>query len=108
MLRLIAAMVLADHGIIALSNAATVRPLIFAAILILVAILLIAGLWTPIAGVLVAVMQLGNSYLRPGDFWFHILLGTLGIALVLIGPGAWSVDARLYGWKRIEIRDRKS
>jgi hypothetical protein len=24
----------------------------------------------------------------------------------LIGPGAWSIDARLFGWRRLEIGDR--
>ena len=103
-----AAMVLAQHGIIGLSNWTSAGPLIFAVILIAVAILLAAGLWTPIAGVLVVVMQLWNGHFRPGDFWFHILLATLGLALALLGPGAWSVDARLFGWKRIDIQDRKS
>jgi len=23
-------------------------------------------------------------------------------------PGAWSIDARLFGWRRLEIRDRKT
>jgi hypothetical protein len=38
----------------------------------------------------------------------HVLLGTLGAAVALVGPGAWSVDARLFGWKRINIGNRKS
>lgn len=38
------------------------------------------------------------------DPWVGVLLASLGVALALLGPGAWSVDARLYGWKRIEIR----
>jgi putative oxidoreductase len=30
-----------------------------------------------------------------------IILATLGISLAMIGPGAWSIDARLYGRKQI-------
>jgi len=47
-------------------------------------------------------------FLQPENLWLYILLGTLGAALAMVGPGAWSVDARLFGWKRIEIRTRKS
>lgn len=67
-------------------------------------ILLLAGLWTPIAGSLVAVLGLWNLIsTRPADPWFTILLVTIGAALALLGPGAWSVDARLFGWKRIDL-----
>jgi uncharacterized membrane protein YphA (DoxX/SURF4 family) len=69
--------------------------------------LLIAGLWTPIAGVLVAVIEIWSAVSHAADVWAGILLGTLGAALALLGPGAWSVDARLFGWKRIGLRDRK-
>jgi hypothetical protein len=70
-------------------------------------ILLLAGLWTPIVGALVAVEALWNVY-SSGHPWVWIMLATLGAALALIGPGAWSMDARLFGWKRFEIRDPKS
>jgi hypothetical protein len=59
-------------------------------------------------GALAAVIESWCAFSQPGDPLTHILLVTLGAALALVGPGAWSVDARLFGWKRINIRNRKS
>jgi len=70
-------------------------------------LLLLAGLWTPVAGALVAAEALWNVF-ASGHPWRWIMLATLGAALALIGPGAWSMDARLFGWRRLEIRDRNS
>ena len=67
------------------------------------AMLLLIGLWTPVAGVLMAIAELCLAFSHPADPWMHILLGTLGAALAMLGPGAWSVDARLFGRKRIQI-----
>jgi uncharacterized membrane protein YphA (DoxX/SURF4 family) len=72
-------------------------------------ILLLAGLWTPLAGSLVAFLEIWNVFSgRPADPWTNILLATIGAALALIGPGAWSLDARLFGWRRIDVQDRRS
>ncbi len=31
------------------------------------------------------------------------MLGVLGAVLAMVGPGAWSIDARLFGRKRIDM-----
>lgn len=66
--------------------------------------LLLVGFWTPAAGAIVAVTELWTAFSPGRDPWLSFVLAGLGAALALLGPGVWSVDARLYGWKRIEIR----
>ena len=65
---------------------------------------LLVGLWTPVAGAIVAITELWIVFSRSHDPSVTLLLAGLCVALALMGAGAWSVDARLYGWKRIEIR----
>ena len=72
---------------------------VFTAIL---GILLLAGLWTPVAGVLVTFGALWKVFTSANPcHWF--MLAVLGTALALTGPGAWSIDAHLFGWKRLKI-----
>lgn len=82
-------------------------PLAITSVLLIGAgILLLAGLWTPIAGTIVALVELWKIFAMPNDTWAYVFAATLAAALAMIGPGAWSVDARLFGWKRIDAQDR--
>ena len=67
------------------------------------AVLLLLGLWTPIAGAIVAVAELSLLLSHPQEPWPPIQLAMLGAALAMLGPGRWSVDARLFGRKHIPI-----
>ena len=69
-----------------------------------VGILLLAGLWTPVAGALQAIIDVWIFFSRGDGTNLHVLLAALGVSLVMLGPGAWSLDARLFGRRRIDVR----
>ncbi len=81
---------------------------ITAAILLVAGFLLMLGLWTPIVGASVAVIEVWKILTQPGDRWLWLLLGTVSVALAMLGPGRWSIDARLFGWKRVEAPPRRT
>jgi uncharacterized membrane protein YphA (DoxX/SURF4 family) len=105
-MRVVAAAALASEAISGLSNQLQIGSVGVFVLQMGVGLLLLVGLWTPFAGLLVIVLEGWQLFSQPQDRWTHILLATLGGALALLGPGAWSVDARLFGWKRINIRNR--
>jgi uncharacterized membrane protein YphA (DoxX/SURF4 family) len=43
------------------------------------------------------------SSLQQGDTWIHVFLAAIAASMAMLGPGAWSIDARLFGRKRIDI-----
>lgn len=63
---------------------------------------IIAGLWTPVAGIIAATVEGWIAFSQPSSGFMPIVLAVLGLSLAMIGPGAWSVDARLFGRKQIE------
>jgi putative oxidoreductase len=67
--------------------------------------LLLVGLWTPVAGVLVVIVEVWTGFSRAEELRNCVVLATLGAALAMLGPGVRSIDARLFGRKRIDIRE---
>lgn len=65
-------------------------------------IFLLVGLWTPVVGMVLAVVEIWIAISRVDGLPIPIILATLGATLAMIGPGAWSIDARLFGRKRIK------
>jgi hypothetical protein len=99
---------MAAQGVSALLAGPPLATAVFHVLLIGLGLLLLAGLWTPVAGTLVAAGALWKFLSSGQPPWCWVMLSALGAALALIGPGAYSVDARLFGWKRLEIHDRSS
>ena len=84
------------YCVAATPNATVTAPEVIGA---MAGLLLIAGLWTPVAGVLAGCAEVWAIFSLPTHLGIHAALAVLGVTLALIGPGQWSVDARLYGRK---------
>jgi putative oxidoreductase len=73
-------------------------------------ILLAAGLFTPLAGTVAAIAKIGIAIARfsseTGNAWIALTQVILAVALVMIGPGAYSIDARRFGRKHFNLSDR--
>ena len=66
-----------------------------------VAILLWVGLWTPVAAVAETVLQVCMAAFTRDLSAASAVYAALGLGLAMLGPGCWSLDARLFGRKRI-------
>ena len=105
LLRLVSGILLINDGVSGLLEGPSWPGIIRLFLEIATGILLLVGLWTPMAGVLVIVVELWSMLSRTGDLRNCIVLATFGAALAVLGPGVRSIDARLFGRKRIDIRE---
>ena len=108
-MRLVAGSVMVARAFEGLLHEGSLGPPAALIVRVALGLLIAAGLWTPPTGVLVGILETGLFAVRAGDPWIHLFVATIGISLSLLGPGAWSVDAWLFGWRRIDIdiRDRQ-
>ena len=79
-------------------TAGLVMPEITGAVL---GLFILAGLGTPLAGSLVVGVEFWTIVAGGTNIWISLSLAVFGGTLAMIGPGAWSVDARLFGRKLI-------
>ena len=100
--RILTAILLIRFGIIDLTGTSSFSSKIPQVIGTCAGILFLVGLWTPIVGALIAVTELWIAITLVRDPWISIALATFGGTVATIGPGAWSIDARLFGRKHIE------
>lgn len=105
LLRLVSGILLINDGVSGLLEGPSWPGIIRLFLEIATGMLLLVGLWTPMAGVLVIVVELWSMLSRTGDLRNCIVLATFGAALAVLGPGVRSIDARLFGRKRIDIRE---
>ena len=106
LLRMITAVVLVHFGIDGVLPAPPLTTVVLQIIGIGAGILLLAGLWSPVAGTLAAIVKvwiaLSSYFSHSGDPLIAILQAALGAVLAMVGPGAWSIDARLFGRKHMK------
>ena len=100
--RLVTAILLVRCGIIQLMGTPLSLSIIPQVMGALAGILLLVGLGTPVVGASIALIELWVTITHASDPWVSIGLLTLGATIGMIGPGAWSIDARLFGRKHID------
>jgi putative oxidoreductase len=103
LLRITAAAPLLQESISFICGMAHSPPLIVDLLSLIAAGLLLLGLWTPFGAGLQIALELWPAIREVTYFNEHAILAAVGAGLLMLGPGAWSIDATLFGRKRIEL-----
>jgi hypothetical protein len=104
-LRIASGAYLLTNGIttIAVSGASSLGSLAFASTI--PGGLLLIGLWTPVVGILTALLEalmILKTIEEPKE---GILLICVCAAIAMLGPGCWSIDSVLFGRRKLDVND---
>ena len=105
LLRLLAGSGLLHGGIVSARSASNTPQMVPPILAAAFGAMLVVGLFTPFAGIMAAPVEVWIAFSHPGYGWPQIGLAVLSLSLALIGPGAWSIDARLFGRKQIDLSE---
>ena len=72
----------------------------------LLGVLVLLGLWTPVACVLLASIEAALIIKQSDDPRMLACLIAINLAVAMLGPGVLSVDALRFGRRRLDIPDR--
>jgi putative oxidoreductase len=97
---------LIQDGIRAVAESGGLKQQVLHIIAAALGMFLIAGIFTPVAGMLAAVVELWLAASHQGELWPSLMAASIASGLAMLGPGDWSMDAHLFGRKRISIPDR--
>jgi uncharacterized membrane protein YphA (DoxX/SURF4 family) len=103
LLRVVACSLTAYEGI-----AAAFAPIPYAVVMqqiiaMICAFLLLIGLATPLAAIALSLCEVWVVFSNRAQWPVAVALGGVAFALAMLGPGSISIDARLFGRKRIDL-----
>ncbi|HEX4166103.1 MAG TPA: hypothetical protein VHZ55_11575 [Bryobacteraceae bacterium] len=74
-------------------------------------IFLVSGLFTPVAGASIVLAQVwmafSPAFANDGEWSMRLFVAAAAASVAMVGPGAWSVDARRFGRKVFEIGESR-
>ena len=102
-LRAAGALPLVCDALLTVMGAPHREPLLLLGFAALAGVFLLIGLWTPVAGVCVSVAELLMIFAGTDQLRGSLLQLAIAVSIVMLGPGAWSIDARLFGRQRLDF-----
>jgi len=104
--RVLTSAILVYYGASHLLENARLAPSLPYLIAAIAGVFLFLGLWTPLAGITIAIVGAWVFFACSAHSLTAIIVAVLGATVAMIGPGMWSIDARLYGRKHLEAPRR--